>query len=267
MLGAVINKQLSGRLIWVTRPPGQCENLCRMLENAGGRAVRFPVIEIVPVRQGLALPDLSRELSTSHLIIFVSRNAVDYANSAIPEFYKIISGKQVLAIGEGTRTRLRQRGINDVICPESGIGSEALLELEQLRPETLAGRSILVVRGVGGRDKLAATLAQAGVAVNYLEVYARRQPEIGKKALENIWQDTPPDAIVVTSVEGLHNLVNMTPAARKETLLTTPLAVMSARIQSVARSLGFTGALAVATDASDDGLLLATNSIFGNGTV
>ena len=264
---AVISKQLDGRLIWVTRPRGQCENLCRLIENAGGKSVQFPVIEIRPVRQTRALAELSRELQASHLVIFVSRNAVDFADSAIPEFYKIISDKQVLAIGEGTRTTLHERGINNVICPDSGIGSEALLEQEQLRPEVLAGKNILVVRGVGGRDKLAEILGQSGIAVNYLEVYARRMPEPGKKNLENVWRDTPPDAIVVTSVEGLHNLVNMTPAARRKKLLQTPLALMSKRIQSVALSLGFTGGSAVATKANDGSLLLATFSIFENGTV
>ena len=264
---AAISKLRNGYRIWVTRPLGQCENLCRLIENAGGKAIQFPVIEIVPVRQQRALAELCQELQTSHLIIFVSRNAVDLADSAVPEFFKIIAGKQIMAIGEGTRTKLQERGISNVICPDSGIGSEALLEQEQLRPEVLAGKSILVVRGIGGRDKLAETLGQAGIAINYLEVYARRQPEMSKKNLENVWQDTPPDAIVVTSVEGLHNLVNMTPAARMEKLLQTPLVLMSKRIQSVAQSLGFTGGSAVATKAADDDLLQATISIFENGTV
>ena len=264
---AAISKLLNGRRIWVTRPLGQCENLCRLIEEAGGEAVRFPVIEIVPVRQQRVPAALSREIQASQLIIFISRNAVEYADSALPEFYQIIAGKQILAIGDGTRTKLHERGISNVVCPDYGIGSEALLEQEQLRPEVLAGQSILVVRGVGGRDKLAETLEQADIVVNYLEVYARRQPGMSKNNQENVWRDTPPDAIVVTSVEGLHNLVNMTPATRMEKLLQTPLALMSKRIQSVALTLGFTGGSAVVTKAGDDELLQATISIFENGTV
>ena len=221
----------------------------------------------MPARQPNDLAGLSRELLTSHLVIFVSRNAVDLADSVLPDFYKAISGKPILAIGEGTRLALISRGVGEVISPESGIGSEALLELEQLRPDALADRSILVVRGVGGRDKIAQSLGQSGVTVRYLEVYERRKPDVDMKTLEDIWHDTPPDAIIVTSVEGLHNLINMTPAIRKERLLQTPLAVMSARIQSVALSLGFTSGPVVARHASDEGLLSATINIFENSTV
>ena len=239
-MGAVIKRVTTARVVWITRPHGQGENLCRLLESTGARAIRFPVIEIVPVREKPDVQQLSRAVRQSHLVIFVSRNAVVCAGSVIPDFYKIIYGKQVLAIGAGTRAALAAKGLVDVVSPDSGIGSEALLELEQLHPEALAGGSILVVRGVGGRDKLAAALGQDGIAVEYLEVYERRRPEVAVQTLENIWHDTPPDAIILTSVEGLHNLIKMTPAAHTERLLRTRLVVMSARIESAARSLGYT---------------------------
>lgn len=266
-MGESINKAIADRVVWITRPTGQCENLCHLVESAGGRAIRFPVIKIIPVRQQRDLSEISREVLASDLVIFVSRNAVDFVDSAVPDFYKIISGKQVLAIGEGTRTALCARGIEDAISPESGIGSEALLELEQLHPDVSAGRSILVVRGVGGRDRIRQALERSGAAVKYLEVYERRKPDTDIKTLEDIWHATPPDVIVVTSVEGLNNLINMTPGDKMHRLLQTQLVVMSDRIRSVALSLGFTAGPAVAGHASDEGLLAATISIFENRTV
>jgi len=263
-LGTAINKLITDRVVWITRPPGQGENLRRLVERAGGRPICIPVIEIVPVQQQRLLSDIARDVHDAHLIIFVSINAVHLAESVVPDFYKMISGKQLLAIGEGTRTALQGRGFTEVLCPVSGIGSEALLELEQFRSEALSGKSILVVRGVGGRDKIAETMGQFGVTLKYLEVYERRKPDLDVKTMEEIWHDTPPDTIVVTSVEGLHNLINMTPGALMERLRRIPLAVMSQRIQSVALSLGFTGSAAVATETSDDGLLTAIVSIFEN---
>lgn len=263
-MGTLINKLTPDSIIWVTRPPGQGENLCRLVESAGGRAISIPVIEIVPVRQQRRLSDLILDVQDAQLIIFVSKNAVQFAESSIPDFYRKIMGKRLLAIGEGTRAALHGKGFTDVTCPEAGIGSEALLELDLFQPETLSGKPILVVRGIGGRDRIARTMEQSGVTVKYLEVYARKKPDTDVKTMENIWHDTPPDAIVVTSVEGLNNLINMTPGALAERLRHTPLTVMSPRIQSVALSLGFTGGVAVAAQASDDGLLTATMSIFEN---
>lgn len=253
--------------MWITRPKGQGENLCHLVENAGGNAIHFPVIKIEPVRQQRDLSELVREITASHVVIFVSRNAVDYVDTSIPDFYKIISGKLVLAIGEATRTALHSRGVQEVITPESGIGSEALLELEQLRAETIAGMYILVVRGVGGRDRIARVLGQSGAVIKYLEVYERRRPDTDMKTLEGIWHDSPPDAIVVTSVEGLHNLINMTPVEQQQNLLHTPLVVMSARVRSAALALGFTTEPAVAEHASDEGLLSAAIGIFEKRTV
>ena len=234
--------------------------------TAGGRAVHFPVIEIRPVDRVPAPAGLTAELAAAQLIIFVSRNAVAYVESALADFFRLAAGKPILAIGEGTRTELYNKGVRDVICPDAGLGSEALLELDALQPASVAGKSVLVVRGVGGRDKLEETLGRAGVTIKYLEVYERRIPVLDGKTLENFWRDSPPDAIVITSVEGLYNLIKMTADAWMERLLRTPLAVMSPRIRSAARSLGFVMDPAVAAEASDEGLLQATVSIFEAGT-
>lgn len=261
-----VNPAINDRVIWITRPRDQGKNLCRLVEGAGGRAVLFPVIEIRPVAPPRAPDELTAELAAARLIIFVSRNAVTYVETALADFFRLTSGKQILAIGEGTRMELYNKGLRDVLCPDAGLGSEALLELEALWPQNVAGNSVLVVRGVGGRDKLEQTLGQAGVTVKYLEVYERRIPAPGRGTLENFWQDSPPDAIVITSVEGLHNLIKMTAGAWKERLLRTPLAVMSPRIRAAARSLGFVAEPVVAAAASDEGLLQATISIFEAGT-
>lgn len=265
-MGSVVNAPLNDRVIWITRPRDQGENLCRMVAAAGGRFVHFPVIEIQPASPAREPGKLAAELDTAQLIIFVSRNAVAYVETVLPDFFRVTADKQILAIGEGTRMELYNKGRQDVICPAAGLGSEALLELEVLQPENVTDKNVLVVRGVGGRDKLAETLGQAGVTVKYLEVYARRIPVLDGNTLKNLWQDSPPDTIVITSVEGLHNLIKMTAGVRMEKLLRTPLAVMSPRIRAAARALGFIPDPVVAAEASDEGLLQATISIFEAGT-
>ncbi len=261
-MGRTTSTVLADRVIWVTRPRQQSETLSRLIETAGGKVIRLPVIEIQPVRQNRDVQVLAAILAAADLVIFVSRNAVKYAATVLPEFYNRIPDKLILAVGAGTRLALEQQGIINVICPEAGKGSEALLQLPQLQPAAVAGKHILIVRGVGGRDLLEQSLREIGVDVNYLEVYQRGIPGIDAGSVAQLWHTDPPDAIIVTSVEGLHNLVNMTPADRRASLFHTPLAVMSDRIGTAARTLGFIYAPAVATVASDAGLVQAIMSKF-----
>ena len=261
-MGRTTSTVLADRVIWVTRPRQQSETLSRLIETAGGKAIRLPVIEIQPVRQNQDVRVLAADLAAADLVIFVSRNAVNYAATALPEIYNSIPDKLILAVGAGTRLALEQQGVIDVICTEAGQGSEALLQLPQLQPAAVTGKHILIVRGVGGRDLLEQRLRETGADVNYLEVYQRVIPGTGAGTVAELWHTNPPDAIIITSVEGLHNLVNMTAADRRVSLLNTPLAVMSERIGMAARESGFVRAPAVANTASDAGLVQAIMSLF-----
>ena len=47
---------LAGRRVLVTRPAGQAAALARLIREAGGEAVEFPALEIVPVDPAPDLP-------------------------------------------------------------------------------------------------------------------------------------------------------------------------------------------------------------------
>jgi uroporphyrinogen-III synthase len=80
--GADMQGALGGRGILVTRPAHQAEPLCGLIEAAGGRALRFPVMEIRPAADQPAVQaDLAR-LAGYDLAIFVSANAVQYTLEA-----------------------------------------------------------------------------------------------------------------------------------------------------------------------------------------
>lgn len=253
---------IPGAVIWVTRPENQSALLCEMINNAGGRAVQFPVIEIIPLTVPQDNNKLQSEIETADIFIFVSRNAVLNVENLIEGFFSRIRDRQILAIGAGTKQELSRKGLANIVSTESGVGSEALLDLEQLQPDVIAGKNIVIVRGVGGRDKLEKTLQPLHVSVRYLEVYQRKLPDVDETTLAGAWELNPPDVIVVTSIEGLQNLFNMTVDSGKERLLNTQLVVMSRRIRQAALDMGFVPVPVVATDASDEGLIQAINSIF-----
>ncbi len=66
---------LSGFVVLVTRPEHQADELVAAIEDAGGEAIRFPVIDIEPQDSA----DVSRcleALPAADITIFISTNAV-----------------------------------------------------------------------------------------------------------------------------------------------------------------------------------------------
>ena len=198
------------------------------------------------------------------MVVFISKNAVHGAEQLEPGFLHSITEKQLYAIGPATAAAIEKLGpgTHCRLISGSGQGSEQLLDCPEFRSEQVSGKRILIIRGEGGRELLAATLSRRGADVHYAEVYRRTRPDNGAAMLKKIWHDQTPDAIVITSVEGLSNLVEMTAAADQTTLLTTPLVVFSPRIQAAALELGFEVIPALVHDTSDRGLLQALIEIF-----
>lgn len=255
---------LSGRKIVVTRPPGQAEGLCRLIEDAGGLAIRLPVLEITATENNAAAIPLLSSIANFHIVIFISRNAAVYAERLSPGLMSRLEEVEVYAVGAGTGQQILDMtaGKANVTSTGTGGGSEALLELDGLQPDHLQGRKVLIIRGEGGRELLAQTLTQRGAEVVYAEVYRRARPAADPQLIKKIWQAERPDAIVITSGEGLQNLIDMTDPADQNILLHTPLVVLSTRLQTLAQTLGFTSAPEVAPEASDTGMLRALMHIF-----
>ena len=68
---------LAGIGVLVTRPADQAAPLADEIEAAGGRAIRFPAIEIVP-RPDADIANDAASLQQPDVVIFVSVNAVRF---------------------------------------------------------------------------------------------------------------------------------------------------------------------------------------------
>ena len=62
MVGPDATRALAGLRVLVTRPAHQAEELCALIERAGGIPVRFPTIEIAPPRNVEKLTSLLARL-------------------------------------------------------------------------------------------------------------------------------------------------------------------------------------------------------------
>lgn len=250
--------KLGGRTVMVTRPAAQSERLCRMIERAGGRALRFPVLEIVEMKGKPAARSraLLEDCGSYDALIFISRNAVIFAESLCPGLFARGTLPAIYATGSGTRRELGRYGI-EAAAGKDGFGSEDLLRLESLDSRHVAGRRLMIVRGNGGRELLKNELQRRGARIDYAEVYQRGMPNAGADTLRKLWQDHRPDVIVITSVQSLDNLVALAGEENRLALLETPLAVMSPRIAEHAAGLGFLRPASIATAASDAALTAA----------
>jgi uroporphyrinogen-III synthase len=211
---------LQGRAILVTRPQAQAQRLARLIEAAGGRAELFAAIEIADVPPPAALA----RLHEFDLAIFVRPTAVA---KAMPQVRAWPPELRVAAVGSGTRRELMKHGIANVIAPESGADSEALLATPALGD--VAGKRIAILRGDGGRALLADTFVERGAQVEYITCYRRLAP----RPPAHGWKPGELAAVTVSSSQGLDNLFEV---LDHELLRATPMFVPHARIAERARA-------------------------------
>ncbi len=220
---------LKGYGVLVTRPEHQAGELAAAIEEAGGEAIRFPVIDIEPQNSA----DVNRcleALPTADITIFISTNAVIYG---LP--YADGDETAIAAIGPSTKTAIESAGRQVDIFPAQGFDSEQLLTEAGL--QDVAGKNIRIIRGDGGRELLAETLRERGATVDYLPVYRRLTRVYSPNlltGLEHRWRDGQINCVIAMSVDSLDKLLEVLPAGCHQLLDKTPLVTPSTRVLQTA---------------------------------
>ena len=248
---------LAGRTIVVTRPSEQADALCAAVEARGARALRIPVIEIVPQPVTAELAALIDALDSFDLAFFVSANAARHGLAAVRARREWPAHLRVATLGKGSEQALRALGFANVIAPSAGFDSEAVLALPEFASDAVAGKRIVVFRGDGGRDLLGVTLSQRGATIRYAACYARRIPATGADRL--LRGGSAIDALVLTSSEGVGNLAAMLGEGMCR-VIDVPVFAPHSRICARAREAGFT--TVIETEAGDAGVLDALEQHF-----
>jgi uroporphyrinogen-III synthase len=243
---------LHGLHVVVTRPAHQANKLCDLIEAQGGQAIRFPVLEIVPRIDTEFLQHI-QHLNDYQIALFISPNAVSHALPAIEAHGGLPPHILIGAVGKATASALAEQDYPVHIFPEDAFDSESLLASTAL--QYVRDKKIIIFRGVGGREHLADILRKRGAQVCYAECYQRRKPKHNDQALLQRWAQHALDIIIITSVEGLKNLIDMVGPDAGPRLLTTPLVVVSERMVEEARQLGFKDAIICAANAGDQQVL------------
>ncbi len=254
-------RPLAGRTLVVMRPREQADSLCRRIEAAGGRALRFPVIAIGPALDPGPLEAIVPRLDEFDLAFFVSPNAVDHAMQFILPRRAWPPSLRLSTVGKGSERVLHGYGFADVIAPQSGFDSEAVIALPEFAPDAVAGRKVLIFRGDGGRELLADTLRARGAHVEYVACYRRYCPDLDPDLLLQPVGRGEVDALLLTSSEGVRNLEQMLGADGLAALRPVTVFATHPRIVAQAHAAGF--AHVVEAPAGDDGLMQALENHFG----
>ena len=191
----------------VTRPRHQAEPLCKLIEAAGGRALRVPVLEIVGSEHDGRVDHVIDHLAQFDVAIFISKNAVDYALRGIRSRGASIEHLRLAAVGQKTADALSAYGLRADIFPRQGYTSEDLLQLEEM--QSVRGQNIVIFRGEGGRELLGDTLRTRGATVHDAEVYRRSLPVFDPQTVRSYFEGGQVELVTITSGEGLRNLITM----------------------------------------------------------
>ena len=239
----------------VTRPTHQANALCEAIENLGGSAIRFPVLQIDDVDDTSLLNQQIDSLDSYDIAIFISPNAVKKAVNLIQARKKWPNNVKIAAVGKTSAKALDSLGLIADIFPSRRFNSEALLSLEEM--QDVSGKNIIIFRGEGGRELLAETLKSRGARVEYAECYKRSKPKADVSVLLKHWARGEINIIITTSNEGLHNLYDMVGQLGRQWLIKTPMIVISDRGADLALQLGFKQRPIVSSQASDEAIVNA----------
>ena len=243
---------LHNRKILVTRPEDRADHLCQLIEQAGGTAIRYPVIEILPPLDNSSLITIKEQLHQFDVAIFISPTAVIQTLNLIPLLPEHL---QIAAIGSKTAAMLEQHGL-PVTIATSGHNSESLLTHPALQAPNLANQRILIFRGEGGRAFLGDQLSRRGAHIRYVESYRRALPEapaLSSDCLASL------AAITISSNEGLDNLMLM--LNNNTVILPIPLIVASDKAVINAKSYGFSRVFQ-AENATDEACFAVLKTLF-----
>jgi uroporphyrinogen-III synthase len=153
--------------ILITRPRPQAREFAENLRSTGFEPIFFPVIEIRPIENNLALDRAFAKLECYDWIVFTSVNAVD----VVFERFSVLLLKEGLevkfaAIGPKTAQALQARGIAPDFVPDEYVAESLLPGLGDV-----CGRWVLLPRAEIARKVLPEAIADAGGIPHEIAVY------------------------------------------------------------------------------------------------
>ena len=188
--------------ILITRPRAQAEGFATSLRGAGFEPIFFPVIEIQPIKDNVALERALGKLDCYDWLVFTSVNAVEVVFSLTPTPLPLGEGQgvKVAAIGPKTAEALQRRGITPDFVPTEYVAESILPGLGDLR-----GRWVLLPRAEIARKALPEAIFEAGGIPHEISVYKTLPAEPNSEGLAALQSGV--DIVTLTSPSTVHNFI------------------------------------------------------------
>ena len=167
--------------IIITRPRNQADSFASALAKAGFEPIFFPVIEIRPFEENIALDRAIAKLDCYDWVVFTSVNGVEAFFEKFDLYSRVTknsernkfnlgelsdSAVKIAAIGPKTAAALETRGVTLNFVPDEYVAEAILPGLGDLR-----GRWVLLPRAEIARKALPEAIVAAGGMAHEIAVY------------------------------------------------------------------------------------------------
>ncbi len=243
------------RHVLVTRPQPHADALVAALQDAGQRALSWPLFRFEAGADSDRLVAALSGLGRGDALVAISQPAVGWTAQYLAEAgLPWPSQPTLVAVGEATATQLRQCSGRKVLIPAQA-SNEGLL----LLPCWAEPARAVLLKGQEGRTLLAEQLRQNHWQVDELESY-RRVKLPPDPALVTSWQQQAVDTLLFTSIGAFTLFTEGLDAAQRRWVQQCDIVVASQRIASAVRAYGC-ARLTIAQGASNQQLLAAINHL------
>jgi uroporphyrinogen III methyltransferase/synthase len=249
--------------VLITRPRNQADSFASALADAGFEPIFFPVIEIRPFEENVALDRAIEKLGCYDWVVFTSVNGVDAfferyllhrkatENAEKSKINLSDSAVKVAAIGPRTAQSLKDHGVTPDFVPDEYIAEAILPGLGDLR-----GRWVLLPRAEIARKALPEAVVQAGGVAHEIAVYQTIPAEPDPDGLATLKSGV--EAVTFTSPSTVQNFVEIVRRAGLDPIRlpgNPQIACIGPITEKAAREAGFND-IAVAEEFTTEGIVI-----------
>ncbi|PVX32410.1 uroporphyrinogen-III synthase [Pasteurella langaaensis DSM 22999] len=244
--------------VLVTRPDERGAQLVEMLNKSGIAAIHLPLFSISAGRELNELPNKINQLNAGDIIFVVSKNAVKFAAETLKSIgFHWRNDVQYIAVGQSTACCLSSLSEQTVIYPFAQENSEGVLNLPQM--QQLHEKTVLILRGNGGRELLAEQAKARGAKVDVLECYQRIPVAYDDNIAQvDLCKRSGVESLIVTSLAILQALIEFVPPEEQNWLKACRLVTVSRRIANFAIKCGWKSENILISARADNASLVET---------
>ncbi|MCJ8500660.1 uroporphyrinogen-III C-methyltransferase [Desulfatitalea alkaliphila] len=235
-------RPLLGKRIVVTRARAQASDLIRRLSALGAECLQCPTIQVTAPDSWQPLDQAIAQLDRYHWIVFTSVNGVDAFFDRLDRKgldVRALGHLRTAAIGPATAERLKQRGLNTDILPDTYQAESVVAAFAR---QSIQNCNILLPRAKEARSVLPDELRRMGAAVDEVTAYQTLQSTENSEKMIALLQKGAIDMVTFTSSSTARNFKALLPkeSPLAQLLKGVTVACIGDITAATAKELGFT---------------------------